>query len=329
MEFPKDHELFKDIKPDGTLEYTDGLMENLVKDNSYNAFYRAANKSLPETVKVSYLSDAYKYEPSTSEIKDAAKMYNASVFASGAEAAYNQTKGGAIGMFPVGTFEGRTYPFEGFDLHVGFSIGEQLKLYQPDAINSKDMQKLYSNAVNAKKDRPASAFGILFLLIHMAIIAICALSLLPDMEQYRLFGRGWDWTVIAGCFLALVIAWACHGRTCNEWMPLGFLHVFFSGMFLLWDMEEAYPVKYRLVLAGIALILSLISIIHYFIDGFGNYVRWRIQDFKDWCDKDAQENYRRLRFLILWYRNITGEKNTPFDAMEREFFATLAKRKEF
>ena len=35
MEFPKDHELFKDIKPDGTLEYTDGLMENLVKDNSY------------------------------------------------------------------------------------------------------------------------------------------------------------------------------------------------------------------------------------------------------------------------------------------------------
>ena len=80
---------------------------------------------------------------------------------------------------------------------------------------------------------------------------------------------------------------------------------------------------------GIALILSLIPIIHYFIDGFGNYVRWRIQDFKDWCDKDAQENYRRLRFLILWYRNITGEKNTPFDAMEREFFATLAKRKEF
>ena len=64
--------------------------------------------------------------------------------------------------------------------------------------------------------------------------------------------------VIAGSFLALVIAWICHERTSNEWMPLGFLHVFFSSMFLLWDMEEAYPVKYRLVLAGIALILSLI-----------------------------------------------------------------------
>ena len=63
MEFPKDHELFKDIKPDGTLEYTDGLMENLVKDNSYNAFYRAANNSLPDTEKESYLSDAYKYAP--------------------------------------------------------------------------------------------------------------------------------------------------------------------------------------------------------------------------------------------------------------------------
>ena len=51
MEFPKDHELFKDIKPDGTLEYTDGLMENLVKDNSYNAFYRAAREGAPKSVK--------------------------------------------------------------------------------------------------------------------------------------------------------------------------------------------------------------------------------------------------------------------------------------
>lgn len=318
MEFPKDHELFKDIKPDGTLEYTDGLMENLVKDNSYNAFYRAAREGAPKSVK----------GLDTEEIKH---RYNAEIFEKGAEAAYEYTKCGCIGMFPMGIHTIAKYRQRGEseDVHLGFSMENQLKLYQPARINIKDMQKLYDDAVAARKDRHASAFGILFLLIHMAIIAFCALALLPGMEQYRLFGRGWNWVVIAGSFLALVIAWICHERTSNEWMPLGFLHVFFSGMFLLWDMEEAYPVNYRLVLAGIALILSLISIIHYFIDGFGNYVRWRIQDFKDWCDKDAQENYRRLRFLILWYRNITGEKNTPFDAMEREFFATLAKRKEF
>lgn len=318
MEFPKDHELFKDIKPDGTLEYTDGLMENLVKDNSYNAFYQAAREGAPKSVK----------GLDTEEIKH---RYNAEIFEKGAEAAYEYTKCGRIGMFPMGTHDIAEYGEKGESGYVclGFSTEKQLKLYHPARINIKDMQKLYADAVNARKDRRASAFGILFLLIHMAVIAICALALLPGMEQYRLFGRGWDWAVIAGSFLALVIAWICHERTSNEWMPLGFLHVFFSGMFLLWDMEEAYPVNYRLVLAGIALILSLISIIHYFIDGFGSYVRWRIQDFKDWCDKDAQENYRRLRFLILWYRNITGEKSTPFDAMESEFFATLAKRKEF
>ena len=318
MNFPKDQELFKDIKPDGTLECGTGLMENLVQENAYNAFFRAARESAPERVK-------------GSDSEEIRRTYNADIFEKGAEAAYEYTKCGRIGMFPMGTHDIAEYGEKGESGYVclGFSTEKQLKLYHPARINIKDMQKLYADAVNARKDRRASAFGILFLLIHMAVIAICALALLPGMEQYRLFGRGWDWAVIAGSFLALVIAWICHERTSNEWMPLGFLHVFFSGMFLLWDMEEAYPVKYRLVLAGIALILSLISIIHYFIDGFGNYVRWRIQDFKDWCDKDAQENYRRLRFLILWYRNITGEKNTPFDAMEREFFATLAKRKEF
>lgn len=315
MNFPKDHELFKDIKPDGTLESNAGVLENLVQENAFNAFFRAARKSAPQSVKGS----------DTKEIKH---RYNAEIFEKGAEAAYEYTKCGYIGMFPMGTHDIAEYEGDEY-ICLGFSIENQLKHYQPARINIKDMQKIYDDAIAAIKDTRASTFGILFLLIHMAIIAICALSLLPGMEQYRLFDRGWDWAVIAGSFLALVIAWACHGRTSNEWMPLGFLHVFFSGMFLLWDMEEAYPVKYRLVLAGIALILSLISIIHYFIDGFGNYVRWRIQDFKDWCDKDAQENYRRLRFLILWYRNITGEKNTPFDAMEQEFYATLAKRKEF
>lgn len=84
-------------------------------------------------------------------------------------------------------------------------------------------------------------------------------------------------------------------------------------------MEDAYPSKFRLVLAGITLILSLVSLIHYLVDGFGSYVRTRIQDFKDWCDKDAQENYRRLHFLVLWYHNITGEKKTPFDPMKKNF----------
>lgn len=329
MNFPKDHELFKDIKPDGTLESDAGMLENLVQANAYTAFFKAANKSLPETVKVSYLSSTYKYEPSPSEIRDAAKMYNASVFASGAEAAYNQTKDGAIGMFPVGTFEGRTYSFEGFDLHVGFSIGEQLKLYQPDAISSKDMQRIYTNAVNAKKDRKGSALGTIFLLIHMAIIAVSALPLLPGMAQYNWFGRGYDWAVIAGSLLALVIAWAFHGTTCNEWQPLGFFHVLLSVIFLLWQTEDAYSAQSRLILAGITLILSLVSVIHYLVDGFGSYVKMRIQDFRDWCDKDAPENYRRLRFLVLWYQNITGEKKTPFDSTETEFLAALARRNEF
>ena len=85
----------------------------------------------------------------------------------------------------------------------------------------------------------------------------------------------------------------------------------------------------RLFAAGLTLIVSLISVIHYLSDGLEKYVRSRIAEFKNWCDHEALEDYRRLRYSVLWYKNVIGEETTPFDTVQEEFLNLCKKRSEF
>lgn len=314
MEFPKDHELFKDIRPDGTLETPD-IMEKMVRNSAYSAFFNEAQKA----------ND--KLPSKTQDKANSVKEYSREIFEVAADAAYQYTKSGYIGMFPTGTFSGAKYGTEENYSQVVFTVMDQLHNYQPKNLCIKDQQQLYSDAVSAKKERRSSLIAVLFLLLNMAIVALAALSLLPGMEQYRLFGRGWDWAVVAAALLTLVLAWIFHLPCNNEWGILGFIHALLIFMSLMWQVEDFESAENIIILTGVTLIVSLISIIHYLADGCVGYVRWRIKDFRKWCDQDALDNYRHLRFLILWYRNLTGEQKTPFDPMLDEFFSTLKKRK--
>lgn len=316
MEFPKDQDLFKDIKPDGTLETPD-ILAKMVKDSAYAEFsyaLRRANDALPSSVR---------------NKEDAVKTFSRQIFASAAEAACQFVKGGYIGMFPFGTFTGKKYGTEEDYSQVKVYVEDQLEHYQPAGVCIADMQEVYTSAVSAKKERRSTLVAILFLLLNAAIVALAALSLLPGLEPYRLIGRGWDWAVVLAALLSLVLAWCFHLPCNNEWSALGFIHALLVLLSLLWQVEEFESAENIIILSGVTLLVSLIALIHYLVDGVGSFVRWRINEFKKWCDEDALENYRKLRFLILWYRNVVKEKKTPFDAMQDEFFTLLEKRKEF
>lgn len=316
MEFPKDHELFKDIHPDGTLE-TPNIMEKAIRDSAYSVFFnevQKANDKLPSRIQ---------------DLGKSIKECSQEIFEVAADAAYQYTKGGYIGMFPYGTFSGAKYGTEKKYLQVEFSVMGQLENYQPKGLCIKDQQKMYADAVSAKKERSSSLIAVFFLLINMAIVALAGLSLLPGMEQYRLLGRGWDWAVVAAALLTLVLAWIFHLPCNNEWGILGFIHALLIFMSLMWQVEDFESAENIIILTGVTLIVSLISIIHYLADGCVGYVQWRIKDFKKWCDEDALDNYRHLRFLVLWYRNVMKKQKTPFDPMLDEFFSTLEKRKKF
>ena len=163
----------------------------------------------------------------------------------------------------------------------------------------------------------------------MAVIVVSALPLLSGMERFNWFGHGWDWVIVIGGCLLLVLAWIFHNATANQWSVLGFIHLVCTLVFLLMQVQEFSAPSDRLFAAGLTLIVSLISVIHYLSDGLGKYVRSRIAEFKNWCAHEALEDYRRLRYSILWYKNVIGEETTPFDTLQKEFLALCEKRSEF
>lgn len=135
--------------------------------------------------------------------------------------------------------------------------------------------------------------------------------------------------VIVTALLTLVLAWIFHLSCDNEWGILGFIHALLIFISLMWQVDEFESAENIIILTGVILVVSMISIIHHLVDGCGSYVQWRIKSFKKWCDQDASDNYRHLRFLVLWYSNVLGKQETPFDPMLDEFFSTLEKRKHF
>lgn len=333
MNFPKDQEFFKDINCNGKLspsQFPAGYT------TASQAFFLAAKNSVPKQVQINYKVPITDDEteksdsgPLFGDIDRSVEQYNASIFSAGADAAYQQTKCGYIGEFPDGSFSGGHFSDEdGNFARLGFYIKKQLEHYSPLRPSLEELQELYRTAYGAKQDRRFSSWGILFLLLHMVIMAISSLPLLPGMEGYSWFGHGWDWAIIAGGCLTLVIAWACHSVACNSWGVLGFIHMLLTVIVLGWQIADYESPDTRLFFAGITLIVTLISIIHYLYDAFERSVARRIRKFTEWYDQEALDNYRRLRFTILWYKNISGEETTPFDSMQKEFITICENRKK-
>lgn len=337
MNFPKDQELFKDIRSDGTLDpskFPKG--RKTAKQAFYDEVLRHRNDPLSVWYKDSRSGDEEEKkeepEPDYYDIRNAADSHGNLLFYYGENAGFEQAKSGYIGEFPDGTVHGGTYCSDdenAVPVHVSFHISTHMDLIRPLNTGIEKIRELYKNAVTAKKERHCCLVGVLFLLLHMAVIVVSALPLLSGMERFNWFGHGWDWVIVIGGCLLLVLAWTFHNATANQWSVLGFIHLVCTLVFLLMQVQKFSAPGDRLFAAGLTLIVSLISVIHYLSDGLGKYVRSRIAEFKNWCDHEALEDYRRLRYSILWYKNVIGEKTTPFDTLQKEFLALCEKRSEF
>lgn len=335
MQFPKDQELFKDVNANGTLDpgrlpggqptASQAFFQNIDQNRSsaISVFYKVSASSDDNT------ENETEHKPGFSDVQKAIDDHKAWLFASAADASYDQTKSGYIGEFPDGTVDIGTFGSEDDEWHVSFHVQSYLEHFQPLYKKTEDIQQLYKDAVTARKERRACLAGTLFLLLHMGIIAISALPFLPGMERYSWFGHGFDWVIVIAGILSLVIAWIFHNATANEWGVLGFIHMVCTLISLLMPVTGYDDPGTIVFAAQLTLIVSLISVIHYLYDGLGKFVRSRIADFKNWCDQEAVENYRRLRYAILWYRNIIGGDSTPFDPVQKEFLTICEKRSEF
>lgn len=317
MEFPKDHELFSDIQTDGTLKTHDNIMQKMLGDSAYFEFMRVAheeNDKLPMSITLS--------EKEKNEQK---------IFKKAAEAAYQYTKGGSIGMFPSGEFEGKRYSCvedgKEEEIQIVVDVIKQLEKYDPSGLRKGDFKKRYEDALAAKGARLPLFAAIIFLLLNMALVALVRLSLLPEGEQYHLLGYGRDWMIVLGLVLTLILAWGFHFPSYHMWWPLGIAHIIVLFIPLIGYNESTGSVDDIIFSYGVGLIISAISLIHYVLDY--RRVRNVVRDFKKWCDADSLEDYRRLRFLTLWYENITNGWTSPFKDNQKEFFSILDKRKNF
>lgn len=328
MIFPTDQEIFKDLGPDGKLDPERFPKGKKTARQVFHSYIRE-NENEKLTVRYTYYKSHGDAGAGADDVKKTVDSYETSLFHRAADEAFQSACRDGIGEFPEGTVNAGNYTLEkrGISEAADVVVKEQLEKITPVEIGS--ISKMYADALEAKKNMALSKVAVIFLLLHMAIVAYSALPLLPGMDSHNWFGQGFDWAIIVGGCLMLIIAWLFHMGTMNIWGVPAFIHLLFTGIFLGWQVGDHAAPKSRLITAAIILAIGVITLVRYLIDSFGGMEKYRIRQFTDWCDNEALEHYRKLRFFILWYKDINRVSRTPYDSIETEIREYCANRKRF
>ena len=316
MIFPKDQEYFKDIGSDGKLD-----PERFPKEETtaHRAFVKSAeaNEESKLTVHYSYRGE----DPGVTQeqLEKTVNEYETNVFIKAASDAYEQTKGGYIGKFPEGKVNVGCFSDKEKDLSekATIVIKEQLETYQP--VDLKSVREKWAKALDCQKSLRNSRWAVLFLLLHLAVVALYLLPRIPGVEFVNPLGTERNWLVIIGSCLSLFIAWFLHVNTSNLWLVPGGIHMLLTVFFLGSQESKTFSEFFLLIAGAVIVVISVLSVGRYLADGFSRYYRGVVREFKEWLDQGCKEEYRKLRFAILWYQDITGKHKTPFDDMEKEF----------
>lgn len=316
MQFPRDQEHFKDIGSDGKLD-----PERFPKEETtaHRAFVKSAeeNQETKLTVHYSYRGE----DPGLTQehIQKTVNEYETNVFIKAASDAYAQTKGGYIGKFPEGKVRIGHFSNKKDDMSESavIVIKEQLEKYQP--IDMDAVRKRHADAVDCRKSLRNSRWAVLFLLLHLAVVALYLLPRIPGVEFVNPLGTQRNWLVIGTACVSLLIAWFLHVNTSNLWLVPGGIHMLLTVFFLGSQESKTFSEFFLLIAGAVIVVISVLSVGRYLADGFSRYYRTVVREFKDWCDKGYKDDHRKLRFAILWYQDITGKHKTPFDDMEQSF----------
>lgn len=328
MIFPTDQEYFKDIGSDGKLD-----PERFPKDQvtAHRTFVKSADANEQTQLRVDYTrpKGAKDTGVTQEELQEAVDKYETDVFIKAASDAYEQTKSGYIGKFPEGKVNIGHFSDKEDDVAESATIviKEQLEKYKP--IDMEKIRSRLTKALDDKKSLHNSRWAVLFLLLHLAIVAAYLLPMIPGLDFENPFGLTRNWMVIGVACVSLFIAWYLHVNTSNLWLVPGVAHMLLTVFFLGSQESKTFSSFYLMIVGAVIVVISVLSVGRYLKDGFGRFFRFSVREFKDWCDKGYKEDHRRLRFCILWYRDITGKHKTPFDDMEKELDNICDKRKKF
>ena len=316
MMFPRDQEYFKDIGSDGKLD-----PERFPKEETtaHRAFVRSADTNEQKQLRVDYTRRKGEGDTGATqeELQKAVDEYETDVFVKAASDAYAQTKSGYIGKFPAGTVNVGHFSNKEKDMRgtADIVVKEQLEKYQP--IDIRGIREKYEKALDCQKSLRNSRWAILFLLIHLAVVALYLLPLIPGVEFVNPLGTERNWLVIIGSCLSLAIAWFLHVNTSNLWLVPGGIHMLLT-IFFLGSQESKTISGFFLLIAGaVIVVISVLSVGRYIADGCSRYYRGVVREFKDWCYKGFRDDPRKLLFAILRNKDIIGQVKTPFYYLEK------------